>query len=523
MSRNFSPNQQVHKPVVRSPGGIVASQHVGAAAIGAQVLADGGNAIDAAVATSFALGVLEPWMSGVGGGGLMVVRHPNGEVDTVDFGMRSPAALRVEDYPLAEGESNELFSWPTVMDDRNMTGPLSIAVPGVVDGLGTAHGAWGSRCWADLVAPAVSLAREGLSVDWYATLMIGQCAHGLAKWPASAERYLPGGYPPPSPMSPTYENRLSLATLADTLEILMREGPRTFYEGPLAKQISEEAQHLGSSLSIRDMADYRAEIRKPLSIPYRDAQIWATSELSAGPTMAHVLCQLEELGGIQDTPDEDWYLSLAAALQTAYTKRLAEMGDIDGARDIGCTTHYCVADRDGTIVTVTQTLLSVFGSMVTLPQTGILMNNGIFWFDPRPYKPNSLAPGKRCLSNMCPVIVERVDGALFGIGASGGRRIMPAVAQIAAFVTDFGMELEEALHFPRIDMSGSGMVLADSGLFDPVVRALAEQFETHVMKRTVYPSWFANISAVQTQATERIGGTEPTLPWADAVAGKQAN
>jgi gamma-glutamyltranspeptidase/glutathione hydrolase len=144
---NFSPNHRVHKPVVRSRGGVVASQHVGAARIGAQILTEGGNAVDAAVATSFALGVLEPWMSGIGGGGMMIVRHADGKVDTVDFGMRAPAALALADYPLAEGEANDLFAWPAVQKDSNMTGPLSIAVPGVVDGLGVAYGAWGSKPW----------------------------------------------------------------------------------------------------------------------------------------------------------------------------------------------------------------------------------------------------------------------------------------------------------------------------------------------------------------------------------------
>ena len=514
---NFSPNHRVHKPVVRSRGGVVASQHVGAARIGAQILTEGGNAVDAAVATSFALGVLEPWMSGIGGGGMMIVRHADGKVDTVDFGMRAPAALALADYPLAEGEANDLFAWPAVQKDSNMTGPLSIAVPGVVDGLGVAYGAWGSKPWANLLAPAVNLAHQGLTVDWYATLMIAQCAGGLAKWPASADRFLPSGHPPPIPMAPTATSRLPMESLAKTLDTLMRNGPRAFYEGPLAERIAAESQALGSSLSAQDLAAYHAQILKPLCISYRDAKIWATPELTAGPTLAHVLRNHEEFQNLQSGPDTEWYLSLVNSLQTAYTKRLAEMGDINGGRDIGCTTHFTIADRDGTIVTLTQTLLSVFGSMVTLPETGILMNNGIFWFDPRKDNPNSLAPSKRCLSNMCPVVVERADGAVFGIGASGGRRIMPAVAQIATFTTDFCMDLEDALHCPRIDVSGTGLVLADSDLPEVVVNALASQFKTNVKKRTVYPSWFANISAVQVEARDRIGGTEPTLPWADAV------
>ena len=522
MIPNLSPNQSIRKPVVRSDGGIVAAQHVGAAAVGAKVLAEGGNAVDAAVATSFALGVLEPWMSGIGGGGMMVVRHPDGRVDTVDFGMRAPRGLDPADYPLEEGTSNDLFAWPAVREDRNMTGPHAIAVPGTVDGIGVAHDAWGRLDWPDLVRPAIDLARRGLSVDWYATLMIGQAARGLARWPASAARFLPGGHPPASPMAPGAESFLPMDTLAATLETLATDGPRSFYEGALAERIATEVRALGGSLSAEDLSSYRARILPPLNIGYRDATIWATPELTAGPTLADVLRRhASAMPGAAPgatAPDAAWYLSLTQALSDAYALRLERMGDVEGGRAIGCTTHFSITDRDGMAVCLTQTLLSVFGSMVTLPESGILMNNGIFWFDPRPGVPNALAPGKRCLSNMCPVVVERPDGAVFAIGASGGRRIMPAVAQVAASLIDFDMDLEQALHMPRIDMSGGKEVLADAALPADIRDSLGKRFPVRTKKRSVYPSWFANISATATIGGSRLGGSEPSLPWSDAVA-----
>ena len=515
---NFSPNQTVTKQVVRSECGVVAAQHVGAAAIGAQVLAEGGNAMDAAVATSFALGVIEPWMSGIGGGGLMVVRHPDGAVNTVDFGMRTAAGLRPEDYPLDEGEAEGLFAWPAVVDNRNMTGPLAIAVPGVVDGVGTAHAAWGSKPWEGLVAPAVDLARDGLSIDWFTTMIIGQAAHGLRNYPATADWFLPGGMPPAVPLAPRGVSRLPALRLAETLETIMREGPRSFYEGPLATRIAADARATGADLNEDDLASYRARIMDPLAIDHRGARIWATPELSAGPTLAHVLREHAATPVNGAAPDADWYLSMANALKTAYQKRLSETGDVDGGRDIGCTSHFSVVDRDGMVVSQTQTLLSVFGSMVTFPESGVLMNNGVFWFDPRPGRPNSLAPGKRCLSNMCPIVLERPDGGVFGLGASGGRRIMPAVGQVAAFLAEFGMDLEPALHHPRIDMSGSTVLIADRKLDAPTLATLGHRFDIHLTIRTVFPSWFANISAVQVDGADRVGGSEPCLPWADAVA-----
>ena len=518
MSTSFSPNQQAVKPVVTSDRGIVASQHAGAARIGAEVLADGGNAIDAAVATSFALGVLEPWMSGIGGGGLMVVRKPDGAVWVVDFGMRSPAALDPAAYPLDEGEAEGLFAWPAVVENRNMTGPLAIAVPGTVDGIGIAHREWGRRPWAELVAPSVELAARGLLVDWYAAMIIGQSASSLSRFNASAERFLPGGFPPSSPLDPSGETFLPATTLAATLEIIAREGPRSFYEGPLAEAIAADAAAVGCPLSAADLAGYHAQILEPLKIAYRGNPVWATPEMSAGPTLAHTLRLMEQDFTPGAEPDATSYRATAEALKAAYALRLSDMGDVDGQRSIGCTTHFSIVDADGMMVSLTQTLLSVFGSMVTLPCTGIVMNNGIFWFDPRPGVPNGLGPGKRCLANMCPVIAEQPGGGLAAIGASGGRRIMPAVAQTVSFLNDFGMDLEQALHQPRIDVSGGDVLLADDRLPANVIAALEARFPLIRKKRSIYPSWFANISAVDHAAGRNSGGSEPALPWSDAIA-----
>ncbi|MEM8742526.1 MAG: gamma-glutamyltransferase [Pseudomonadota bacterium] len=517
---SFSPGQRAVKPAVQSNGGVVAAQHVGAARIGAAVLAAGGNAVDAAIATSFAIGVLEPWMSGIGGGGLMVVRHADGRVETLDAGMRAPAGLDPTAYRLTGGEAEGLFTWPAVEGDVNMTGPLAIAVPGLVDGLGVAHAAWGARPWADLVAPAIDLAQSGLAVDWYASLIIGQAAAGLARFDASRARFLPGGHPPAISLVPGRYTTLPAPELAATLAIIAQDGPRALHEGPLAEAVARDAATVGSPLSAADLAQTQARLRPPLEIAYRRARIWATPELSAGPTLAHSLRLLTEFEP-GPAPDPGFYTAMAAALAEAYALRLTEMGDVDGARDTGkdagCTTHISVADRHGMTVSLTQTLLSVFGSMVTLPETGILMNNGIFWFDPRPGGPNALAAGKRCLANMCPVVME-AEGRVTAIGASGGRRIMPAVAQIAAFLGDFGMDLETALHMPRLDMSGGAAVTADDTLPAPVIAALRAAIPVAVQKRTVFPNWFANISAAQSGADGQIGATEPWLPWADACA-----
>ena len=164
----------------------------------------------------------------------------------------------------------------------------------------------------------------------------------------------------------------------------------------------------------------------------------------------------------------------AICLLDAWRHRLATMGDVDDSPAPGCTTHLSVADKDGNVVALTQTLLSIFDSRVVLPGTGILMNNGMMWFDPRPGRPNSIAPGKWPLSNMCPAIVERADGLRFAAGASGGRRIMPAVFQLVSFLVDYAMSMDDAMHTPRIDASGADLVTADRALAPDVVDALTE-------------------------------------------------
>ncbi len=196
------------------------------------------------------------------------------------------------------------------------------------------------------------------------------------------------------------------------------------------------------------------------------------------------------------------------------------MGEVDDARDPGCTTHLAVVDRAGTMVSLTQTLLSLFGSKVVSPQTGILLNNGIMWFDPRPGRPNSMAPGKRPLANMCPVIATRHGKPWLALGASGGRRILPAVLQIASMLIDGGLDLETAFHEPRIDVSGEPHVTADRRLPPDVLAALAARFEVHRATPSLHPNLFACPTAVQRDplSGEARAMTDPFQPVAGAAA-----
>ena len=198
MRDQFSNTQAIRKPAVSSKGGIVAAQSSRAAHVGAEVLAAGGDCVDAVIATTFALGVLEPWMSGLGGGGAMVLyRAREDRYEVIDYGMRAPASLRPEDYPLTGGgAASDIFPWPRVKDDRNLHGPGSIAVPGVVAGMEEAHRRHAKMPWKELLEPSVKLAGRGLAVDWWTTVMISSVAADLRRYPASAAAYLKDGLPP---------------------------------------------------------------------------------------------------------------------------------------------------------------------------------------------------------------------------------------------------------------------------------------------------------------------------------------
>jgi gamma-glutamyltranspeptidase / glutathione hydrolase len=527
MADQFSDTQQIRKPAVVSKGGIVASQSRKAAEVGAGVLAAGGDCIDAVIATTFALGVLEPWMSGLGGGGAMVLyRARERRYEVIDYGMRAPNSLRVEDYPLTEGAASDIFPWQRVKDDRNLQGPGSIAVPGVVAGMEEAHRRHAKLPWQELLAPSITLAGEGLLVDWWTTLMIASSAADLRRYPASAAAYLQDGLPPNAQWGIRSTVRLPQDRLKATLSYLAAEGPRDFYQGDLARSMSADIQSAGGALSVEDLAAFRAHGREPLKIPYRGGNVYATPELTCGPTLAHTLRLLQQkLQPGRGGPDAAAYSEYALALQSAYRERLRDMGDADGRRALGaehlapaCTTHFSVVDKDGNMAAVTQTLLSTFGSKFVTPQSGITMNNGIMWFDPTPGVPNSLAPGKRCLTNYNPVVAQAADGRRLALGASGGRRILPAVTQMLSFVMDFGWDLDATIHQPRIDASEGAIVIGDVRLPPATHEALRQRFDYEEAHVQTFPMKFACPSVVLRDGATNSGATESAQPWGDAVA-----
>src|ERR1043165_1767697 len=318
---------------------------------------------------------------------------------------------------------------------------------------------WGRLPLAELAAPAIALAKSGPPQDWYTTLKIAFSASILRQHAESARIYLRDGLPP----VPPYQGGLTyfrLGNLPDTLERLATAGWRDLYEGEIAHNIIADVKQMGGVLAAEDLRDCRARVSPATEVPWRGRTVQLSGPLTAAPTATDVLRRMKD-ARFGAAPDAAWYVALARALKSAYAQRLTSLGDAEPVAAESCTTHITTCDADGTMVALTTTLLSSMGSRVVLPKTGILMNNGVMWFAPRPGQPNSIAPGKRPLTNMFPLILRDGVKPWIAAGASGGRRIMAAVLQLVSFVADFGMSPEAAAHQPRIDVSGPDEVTAD--------------------------------------------------------------
>jgi gamma-glutamyltranspeptidase / glutathione hydrolase len=515
---HLAQNWEIRKPSASSHGGIVAAQNGTAAQIGAEVLAAGGTAVDAVVATSLALAVVEPWSSGLGGIGHLVVHSAGADrAESIDFGPTAPTGLDPAAYPLSGETRTELFTWPNaVVGDHNARGPLSFVIPSAVRGYGLAVERFGRMPWRELVAPAAKLARQGLPIDWFTTLKVANAAADLRHFEESRRIWLPNGLPPVGPPDGEMP-MLPLGRLAETLERLAEAGPDDFYGGEIARSIAADTRAAGGFLSAEDLGRCQARTVPVLDIAYRGVRFQTTPGMTAGPTLAEVLGRLTA-SRFYGTPDAAYFEALVDALRAAYAQRLESMGDVETS--VGSSTsHITAVDRHGGIAALTTTLLSLFGSHYVLPGTGILMNNGVMWFDPRPGRPNSIGPGKRALTNMCPIVVARHGQAWFGVGASGGRKILSAVLQLASFIVDFGMDLEAAAHHPRIDVSGSDQIGIDQRLSAAIIERLSTHPGARIVEHTVYPSRFACPNLVLRGTDGRNYGISDVMsPWSAAIA-----
>jgi len=258
-----------------------------------------------------------------------------------------------------------LFAWPEVEGDANIHGPLSFAIPSSTAGYARMHQTWGKLPFAEVIAPAIALAKRGLPQDWYTTLKVASSAAVLRNYPESARIYLPGGLPPIAP----YQGKpgfFRLGNLPATLERLAKAGLRDFYEGEIAASIAADVKAMGGVLSAQDLRDCQARILPAAEYTWRGRTLQLAGGLTAAPTMMRVLDQMASVS-YGATPDAAWFVAFARAMKSAYAERLSGLGDADPLAAETCTTHLTVCDQEGTMVAVTTTLLSSMGSRVVLP------------------------------------------------------------------------------------------------------------------------------------------------------------
>lgn len=513
-------NATVHKASVSGPRGAIVTQSRVASEVGLAVLDAGGTAADAAVAAAFVLASAEPWNSGLGGIGFGLVHTPDGNTRVVDFGPVAPLKLQPGCFPLTGEVSRDIFAWPEVVDARNVNGPLSFCVPSAVAGYGLLHRQFGRLAWQEILMPAVSVARRGLAKDWFTTLKIAQSAAILRQYEESARLYLPNGTVPipPEQGAPGF---LLQGGLAETIERIRVGGAEDFYRGELAQDVLADMAKVGAVISAEDLAACRARTHAASTVAWPGfGKVHGPGPLTAAPTFADVVARMphEKLG---KTPDRAWYVALATALREAYRARLAGLGDkSEEAEASTCTTHLAVRDAEGMVVALTTTLLGTMGSRLVLPGTGILMNNGAMWFDPRPDLPNSVGGGKRPLTNMLPVVAVADDGRIIAAGASGGRRILSSVYQILSHVIDFDMDLHDAAHQPRIDVSGPDRVMADRRLDRDILAALSALLgdALEVVEHGPVPLNFACPSLLLHDGAAAHAIADTMTPWSTALA-----
>ncbi len=468
--------------------GMVASANRQATEAGLEVLKKGGNAIDAAVAVGYALGVGDPYHSGIGGGGFMVLRLANGQLHAVDFRETAPRSARRDMY-LKDGK---------VVPGLSTDGALAVAVPGVVAGYDLVLRRFGTMPLKEVLAPAIRLAEQGAVVTPYYTTVVGiaRVQNLLRRFPESAALFLKDD------QRPSVGDRLVQADLAKSYRLIAERGPDVFYKGEVADAIVRTMQAHGGLMTKEDLAGYQVKVRTPVRGTYRGFEVVSMPPPSSGGThVVQILNMLEGYEAQKLGAGSSAFIHLAAeAMKRAFADRAEFMGDPDfvtvpaaglvskryaeelrksispdratpevkfgnpAAYGGTSTSHFSVMDRWGNVVAVTQTINTHFGSGLVAQGTGIVLNNEMDDFAAAAGIPNvfgllggtanAIAPGKRPLSSMSPTIVLKDGKVTLTVGCAGGPRIITSVTAAITNVVDFGMTVQEALDFPRYHSQG---------------------------------------------------------------------
>ncbi|HWZ28737.1 MAG TPA: gamma-glutamyltransferase [Gemmatimonadales bacterium] len=516
---------------------MVVSGHPLASAVGVQILKDGGNAVDAAVAVGFALEVVLPEAGNIGGGGFIVYRDSAGNAKALDYRETAPAAATHDMYLDSAGNPTE----------ASITGPLSTGVPGSVAGMYEAWKTHGHLPWARVLAPAIALA-EGHVLDEHRARSIEGDHERLAQFPASAAQFLIDGH------GPAAGSTFRQPDLARTLRLIADSGPSVFYRGQIADLIVAEMKRGHGLITKADLAGYQAKWRTPVQITYRGYRIYSMPPASSGGvTMAEIFNVLSGYDSLPAFGSARYVHLEAEAMRHAFIDRNQWLGDPDFVKmplerllsaahagqlraeilpdratptppfqtrppESGQTTHYSVVDGHGNAVSVTTTLNNGFGSAVTVTGGGFLLNDEMDDFATAPGKPNmyglvqgeqnAVAPGRRMLSAMTPSVVLDPTGRLFMVvGTPGGPTIITSVYQVIADVIDQHMTLPAAVEAPRIHQQALPDVIyyERAGLSKAVVDSLTAMGYTMKERR----GYSGDIAAIARTPTGWVGVADP--------------
>jgi gamma-glutamyltranspeptidase / glutathione hydrolase len=470
------------RPATASRGMVVTNHPLGSAA-GAEMLAAGGNAVDAAIGALFALTVVEPMMVGIFGAGMTHLRLADGRHLVIDNYTTAPAASRPDMFrPVSD-------TWPDYLraeGDVNIVGLLSAGVPGTLKGWSEAITRFGRLDLETVMQPAIRHAERGFRATPYLVEAVKETAPELARFPETARTFLPGGAPIKA------GDLITMAEYAATLRLIAAKGPGVLYGGDLGATVADYMRRAGGIITLDDLARYETIERAPVRGRYRGFEIAGAPPPTAGGL--HLIEMLNILEGFDPRGlgfgTADYYHLIAEVLKIGFADRNACTGDPafvdipverllsrehaaarraqihpDRAGSYGPsvagvpagsahTTHLTTADAEGNVVAMTQTINSLFGSKATVPGTGMLLNNTMALFDPHPGTPASVAPGKRVTSSMAPTIVLRDGKPAWALGLPGGVRIFTSVFQAVVNLIDHRMPLQEAVEAPRIWSQG---------------------------------------------------------------------
>ncbi len=525
---------------------MVVSGHGLASEVGAEVLARGGNAMDAAVAVGFALAVVLPEAGNIGGGGFLIYRSSDGDVRALDFREKAPAAVSRDMFVDDSGDVSEAAT----------IGHLAAGVPGSVAGLWEMHREHGSLDWADLVAPAIELSR-GHEIDTARAAGLARAAPRLRRFPASAAQFLVDGE------APAEGTLFAQPDLARTLAAIAEQGPDGFYRGAVADLIVAEMERGGGLISHQDLEDYSAVWKAPVEIEYRGYTVFSMPPVSSGGlALGLILNVLEGWDPLPAFGSADLVHLESETMKLAFRDRNTLIGDpdfvdvprqrlesqgyadelragIDPQRatplpppetsppaESADTTHYSVVDRWGNAASVTTTINSLFGNAVTVAGAGFLLNNEMDDFAARPGKPNqfglvegennAIEPGRRMLSSMTPSIVLDPEGELFMVvGTPGGPTIITSVYHTISNVIDHGMTLERAVESPRIHhQAWPDQIFHEAGGLAPEVVLDLEGRGHRVVARERYSG---DVAAIMVEGSSLLGVADPRRGGAPAA------